>query len=263
MNTKITVGCMVLAGLAVALMAGCGSENNGGAKFRAYLQHFGGDDLVAAVEIRALDNQTGADLGISATTDATGWVTFDQELPADANGEVGFRSVGALVGAATYIDTYQFNIQADALDERLWVVDQPTYQGAPLMAGVTKQDGTPGLDPGTAVIAGGIYWVDANDPDEVENHIGCATAKTDPESGQVRYFGDNGLPTTIASRPDTNPLVAYYLVANATPGKVTVRAYMDQDEIGSTSLHTYADAVSISNIYADGTQPDPEPADCQ
>ncbi len=252
-----TIGgvCVVLA---FALVAGCG-EDGGKVTFKGYLQHFGGDDKVALIEIRVLDNQTGADVGISSRTDATGWVTFSEDLPGDAEGLVGFRAVGTTVSGATYIDTYQFNIAGDAIGEKLWVVDETTYLGAPQMAGITKQDGSFGLDPGTAVLAGGVYFVEA---DGVENHIGCATAKTDPESGQVRYFGNNGLPTTLDSRATTNPLVAYYLVANITPGQVTARAYMDGTEIGATRLHVYADAVSISNIYAT-TATDPEPAGCQ
>ena len=239
---------------------GCGDDGGDPITFKAYLQHFGGDDWVANVEIRALDNQTGNELGITTSSYGEGWLEFTEALPGDADGLVGFRAVGGTIDGTAYVDTYQFNIPASALDERLWVVDETTYLGAPLMAGVMKEDGvTPGLDPGTAVLAGGVYFEEANG---LENHIGCATAEMDPVGGQVRYFGDNGLPTTLATRDTTNPLVAYYLVANIDPGRVTARAYVDAQEIGSTSLHIYADAVSISNIYAT-TATDPEPADCQ
>jgi len=227
--------------------------------FKAHLQHFGISDGAAGVEIRVLDNQTGLDLGISETTDPTGWVRFSEDLPGDANGLVGFRAVGAVISGSTYIDTYQFNILGTALEERLWVFDETTYLGAPLIAGITKQDGTYGLDPGTSMLAGVVYFVDANG---TQNHVGCATVRTDPESGQVRYFGDNGMPTTLDTRSTTNPQVAYYLAANITPGSVTVRAYVDGTEIGTTSLHAYADSVSIVNIGTT-TATDPEPAACQ
>jgi hypothetical protein len=243
---------------AVLVASACGG-GGGKVTFKAYMQNFGGDDKVAGVEVRVLDNLTGADLGISERTDATGWVSFYDALPGDANSLVGFRSVGGRAGNANYVDTYQFNIKNDELEERLWIVSETTYLGAPLMAGVTKEDGNPGLDPGKAVLAGGIYFVEA---DGWENHIGCATARTDPDSGQVRYFGNNGLPTTLETRSTTNPLVAYYLVANTAPGPVTVRAFMDGTEIGSTRLHLFADAVAISNIYAT-TAADPEPVGCQ
>jgi len=150
-------------------LTGCGEEEQTGT-FKAYLQHFGGDDLVPGIEIIVLKNDTGVATDLEAVTDASGWVPFGEEIldeaveDEDGNLVVGFRAVTGLGGGATYVNTYQFNIEADALDERLWVVDQTTYDGAPLMAGVTKNDGTPGLDPGTAVLAGGFYWVDPDDP---------------------------------------------------------------------------------------------------
>jgi len=259
MTRKVTVAFACLAITGMIAFTGCGG---GGDKptFKAYLQHFGGDDWVGGIAIQVLDNDTGDEIGISSTSDAEGYVTFTEALPGTL---CGFRAVGGDVGGATYVDTYQFNIACAALDERLWVVDETTYVGVPLSAGITKQDGTFGLDPGTAVLAGGIYFEEESG---VENHIGCATAATDPEDGQVRYFGDNGLPTTLDVRDTTNPLVAYYVVANLTPGPTLVKAFLEGEEIGSTSLHVYADAVSISNIYsvsaAEGGT-DPEPADCE
>jgi hypothetical protein len=263
MKSRIIAVFVVISVCFGAVGMGCGDDDDGQVTFKAYVQHFGGDDWVANVEIRVLDNQTGNELGITGDSDLEGWITFSEALPSDADGLVGFRAVGGSIDGTSFVDTYNFNIDANALDERLWLVDLTTYDGAPLMAGVTKEDGSIGLDPGTAVLAGGVYFVEENG---LENHIGCATAKLDPESGQVRYFGSNGTPTTLASRSTTNPLVAYYLVANIAPGKVTARAYIDDQEIGSTGLHVFADAVSISNIYAEGASEggsDPEPADCE
>ncbi|HUU01681.1 MAG TPA: hypothetical protein VM425_09590 [Myxococcota bacterium] len=229
------------------LLAGCGSSG-GGASFRAYIQHFGGDDLVDGLDVEALDNTTGDSLGITAKSDATGWVTF----------EWGDTQVGAEVGflckavPGDWHDTYQFNIDSAAQDERLWAVDETTYSGAPLMAGLT-------ITPGKAIMAGGLYFVEA---DGTENHIGCATVKTNPEDGEVRYFGDNGMPAPLATRDTTNPLVAYFLIANMNPGTKVTEAYIDADKLGQTDLHVYADAISISNIYTDKAI-DPEPANCQ
>ncbi len=268
MTTKRISVLFVILALASGALCGCGGNgdgNGGQTTFKAKLQHFGGEDLVPGIELIVLNNGTGDETDLKATTDSSGWVSFKEEIldeaVEDEDGDlvVGFRAKGAKVGGAMYKDTYQFNIDAAVLDERLWVVDESTYLGAPLMAGVT-------LEPGKAVLAGGIYWVDS---EEIECHVGCATAKIYPESGDVRYFGDNGMPTTIESRPTTNPLVAYYLVANIEPGPTVARAYMcdnppcgDEDEIGHTSLHVYADAISISNIYAD-TAEDPTPANCE
>jgi hypothetical protein len=241
---RILIGLACLLTLAVALMGCGGSESK--TSFKAKMQHFGGEDLVPNIEVRALNNTSGAELGITATTDAAGWVTFEG-LP---EGNVGFRSVAD--ANQTFVDTYQFNIDSKAQDERLWIVDQTTYLGAPLMAGLT-------LTPGKAVVAGGVYWVNATDEEET---VGCATVKADPESGDVRYFGDNGMPTTIDQRSNTNPLVSYYLIANLNPGASMVKGFLDAAEKGSTALVTFGDAISISNIYFEGAA-NPTPAACQ
>ena len=108
-------------------------------------------------------------------------------------------------------------------------------------------------------MAGGLYFVEA---DDTENHIGCATVKANPEDGEVRYFGSNGNPTTLTNRSTTNPLVAYFIIANMEPGKKVVEAYIDTENIGQTDLFVFADAISISNIYTDKAT-DPEPPNCE
>ncbi len=230
------------------LLVGCGGGGTSGSTFKAYIQHFGGDDLVDGLEVEALDNTTGDSLGLTATSDATGWVTFawgDTQV----DDKVGFLCKAV---PGDWHDTYQFDLDSSAQDERLWAVDETTYSGAPLMAGLT-------IEAGKAIMAGGLYFVEA---DGTENHIGCATVKTNPEDGEVRYFGDNGMPAPLTTRETTNPLVAYFLIANMNPGTKVAEAYVDTEKIGQTDLHVYADAISISNIYTDKAT-DPEPTDCQ
>jgi hypothetical protein len=239
---------VVILGLCVVLavsLVGCGDDGDSQAGFKAYIQHFGGDDLVPSMNVEAIDNETGQLLGISAKSDASGWVKFNG-LPA---GKVGFLCKGV---PGDWVDTYQFNLDSDAQDERLWAVDYTTYTGVPLMAGLVLEDGK-------AILAGGVYWVNAQDEEE---HIGCATVKANPESGDVRYFDDNGMPTKLEFRENTNPLVAYYVIANMDPGKADIEAYVDTQKIGTTQLHTYADSIAISNVYADTTS-NPMPAGCQ
>lgn len=248
-TTKIRAIVAVICVLGFCgLLTGCGGGDGGTSSFKAYIQHFGGDDLVDGLEVEALDNETGDGLGITVTSDATGWVTFDW-----GDTQVGDK-VGFLCKAVPgdWHDTYQFDLDSTAQDERLWAVDETTYAGAPLMAGLT-------IEAGKAIMAGGLYFVEA---DGTENHIGCATVKTNPEDGEVRYFGDNGMPAPLTTRDTTNPLVAYFLIANMNPGTKTVEAYVDTEMIGQTDLHVYADAISISNIYTDKAT-DPEPSDCQ
>jgi len=217
-------------------------------EFNAYIQHFGGDDYVSGLVVEALDNTTGNSLGITATSDAAGWVTFGW-----GDTQVGDK-VGFLCKAVPgdWHDTYQFNIDSTSHDARLWAVDETTYSGAPLYAGLT-------IEAGKAMMTGGLYFVEANG---TENHIGCATVKTNPEDGDVRYFGDNGMPAPLATRDTTNPLVAYFLIANMNPGSKVAEAYVDTEKIGETTFHVYADAMTITNIYTDNAT-DPEPDYCQ
>jgi hypothetical protein len=250
---KASAIALTCAFVLCGVFSGCGGDDdNGGATFRAYIQNFGGDDLVADMDVEVLDNTTGNKLGIVGRSDATGWVTikWDGQAPA---AELGFLCVGV---AGDTRNTYQFDLDSSAQDEKLWSVSETTYWGAALAAGLTLEDGK-------ALLAGGLYWVDPADPNEVENHIGCATVKANPEDGEVRYFGDNGYPTNLATRTTTNPLVAYFVIANMEPGSKTVEAFMDADKLGETDLFVYGNDVSISNIYADPNQPDPEPAGCQ
>jgi hypothetical protein len=242
-----TIGFMSLAILLAVgfALAGCGDDDGGSAQFRAYIQHFGGDDLVSGMEVRAIDNSTGQDLNITAKSDASGWVAF-KELPA---GEVGFLCVGV---PGDWVDTYQFNIDSSAQEERLWAVDQTTYTGVPLMAGIT-------VEAGKAIVAGAVYWVNAIDEEEP---VGCADVVSDPASPDVRYMGANGMPTTLAEQEKTHILWGRFVVANLTPGSATITASVDGTDIGSTSLFTYADSIAISNIYHEGTS-NPTPAGCQ
>jgi hypothetical protein len=226
-------------------LTGCGDDNGGTAGFKAYIEHFGGTDRVSGMEVRAIDNNTGQELGINSTSDSSGWVAFDG-LPA---GDVGFRSVGV---PGDWVDTYQFNIDSTAQDERLWAVDQTTYVGVPLMAGITMIDGK-------AIVAGAVYWVNASDEEEP---VGCVTVDSVPVSPDVRYMGENGMPTLITEQPDTHPLWGRFVIANLDPGQATITSYDGTTVLGSTSLFTYADSIAISNIYHEGTS-NPTPAGCQ
>lgn len=242
-----TIGITSLAiFLAVGFaLTGCGDDNGSTAGFKAYIEHFGGTDRVSGMEVRAIDNNTGQELGINATSDSSGWVKFNG-LPA---GEVGFRCVGV---PGDWVDTYQFNIDSTAQDERLWAVDLTTYTGVPLMAGITMIDGK-------AIVAGAVYWVNALDEEEP---VGCVTVDSTPVSPDVRYMGETGTPTTIAEQPDTHPLWGRFVVANLDPGSATTTAYDGTTALGSTSLFTYADSIAISNIYHEGTS-NPTPAGCE
>jgi hypothetical protein len=116
------------------------------------------------------------------------------------------------------------------------------------------------------VAAGSVLWFEGKIEGPGEE-IGCATVKTDPLSGDERYFNDAGLPVPLADRDTTNPNNAYYLFANIDPGTVKVRGFIDTTEIGESQFHSIADSICISDI---SVNPDnssyttnPQPAGCQ
>lgn len=233
-----------------------GGTGNGPTSFKAELQdptaHVAIQD---AHEIIVVDNDTGEPTGKKAMSGADGAVSIE-DMPA---GKVGFLVKGI---AAKTIDTYQFNIDARAQNETLWAVAKTTAMIVPNLAGFTP-DKTKGS------ISGAIYWV--NDAGE-EEKVGCATVAFagTGDAGDVRYFSDNDLPTTIAMRDSTNLINGRYFVGNAPTGVQSVKVMIDGKELGSTSLPLFArqdatdgeDNVCISNIYIEADE-NPTPAGCK
>ena len=173
------------------------------------------------------------------------------------SGRVGFLVVG---DGDKNVDTYQFNIESDAKDEILWSLDLNTYLAAPALAGYTQD-----MDLGAA--AGATYWLDAQGE---EIPVGCSTIQGDFDEGDIRYFGDNDMPTKLLAddpnfgRDDVNPLNGYWLVGNITPvdTPVTVDGYVGTQKLGSVRYFTHRFSVSIGNIYYKEAT-NPEPDDCQ
>ena len=199
---------------------------------------------IDGAKIQVLDNTTGEDLPIGAISDS-GAVTISG-IPASVT-QIGLRN--SLTPGNK--NTYQFNMDAEAQNEVLWLVSEATYTLAPSLAGIT-------LDTTKGVIAGGLYFV--NDQDEEET-VGCGTVTTTP-AGDIRYFDDTDMPTTIANRDSTNPLNGFFLAANINTGTTTVSATVEGNNVGSTTIITYPDSICISNIYVT-TATNPEPANCQ
>lgn len=206
---------------------------------------------VSGVSVKALDNDTGVAIdGMECVSDSDGNVTFSM-LPV---GEVGFQVVGI---PGEYVDTYQFNIGSPSMKSVLWIMDFSTYTAAPLIAGVT-------VVPEKGLVVGATYWEDAQGS---KHPVGCSTVKTESESGDVRYFGDNDMPTkTLADDPfngrdDINPLNGYWLIANVDLGVVTIGSYLVDQLLSSTSCVMFANSVCIANIYVEGAS-NPQPANC-
>jgi hypothetical protein len=205
--------------------------------------HYPTDPFLAPnVEIRALDNTSGAELGINAFSDPNAWVAFE-ELP---DGPVGFKAVGV---PGEFVDTYQYDFASDAIGERLWIVNEAFYVNDPLTAEATHSAGK-------AMILGSLTWLNAEGGDE---GVGCATIEMSPNVGDVRYFNDVSHALPIDVLDHTNSLVPYFMITNAEPGLVTVRAIMASAEVGSTQVMCFADSVCIADIFLDGaSNPTPE-----
>jgi hypothetical protein len=233
-----------------------GGGGGGTVSFAAVVRDPTSDVTIEGTTVQALDNETGEPLGIEEVSGNNGAIAFEG-LPA---GKVAFLSVGQ-VGMT--IDTYQYNIDADAQDETLWVVAKSTAQIVPTLASLTP-------DPESAAVSGAVYWVNA---DGVEEPVGCATIafEGEGEATEYRYFGDNNLPTTLEMQASTNLLNGRYFIGNAPTGVQRVSAQIDGESMGETTLVLFArkdstdgeDNVCISNIYIEGVDENPTPADCE
>ncbi len=221
---------------------GGGGSNN----FRGYVVDFESDVKTAGLVVYVLNNTNGlafTDID-PETTDSEGYVEFTG-LKDDYVGFLVAKKDGETV------DTYQFNITAQADDEKLWSVAESTYNFAPALAGIQ-------VDTNKGIIAGGLYWV--NDQDE-EEFVGCGTAAMGDGSGDVRYFNDSTLPINLEGRTSVNPLNGFFLIGNVATGTKEVQGFFDDKKIGCTQLHIFPDSIAISNIYAfDNTY---SPIDCE
>ena len=262
--------------LSIGLLAACGDDDgeqpedmhpdsghageDGGGEpslgFAAVLRDPVSDDPIEGATVKALDNDSGEPLDIDATSGANGRITFEG-LPA---GKVAFLAVGE---PEMTIDTYQYNIDSDAQDETLWIAAKSTATAVPLLAGFEG-------DPEMSSVSGAVYWING---DGDEEPVGCVTVafEGEGEASDIRYFGDNNLPTTVEMRGDTNPLNGRYFIGNAPPGVQEVSVLIDGTAMGSTTLVLFArkdasdgeDNVCISNIYVEGADENPTPADCE
>ena len=209
------------------------------------------NEPIAGITVKALDNVTGNPIaGMESVSNSNGIVVFNG-LPA---GQVGFHAVSV---QGDFVDTYQFNIDSNSTDAVLWVMDFNTYTAAPMIAGVT-------VEPNKGLAVGVVYW---EDTPGCMYPVGCSTIKTNPESGDVRYFADNDMPTNtlandpVSGRDDVNPLNGYWLIANVDPGAVSIGGYMSDQLLESTSCVMFADSVCIGDIVVGGSS-NPQPGTC-
>ena len=158
------------------------------------------------------------------------------DLPMCDDRKVAFKVEGPDAG---WVTSYMYELNIDIPDFPLWAVGMATYIGAPILAGITVQ-------PGKAMLAGATYWMEPVGDGLYDTvPIGCSTIEADPFGGDVRYFGDNGLPTTIPNQAYVNPLNGRYLIANLDPGETSVINKVDGIEVNRTRFVGVGDAETI------------------
>lgn len=156
-----------------------------------------------------------------------------------------------------YRKTYQFNISADSAnfaDEEIWIIPNGLYNLAPQLANIE-------LDSSLGVVAGRLVWY--NDADE-EEYVGCGTVTTEPVTDDIRYFGDNDLPTATAAeggRDTSHPVNGLFIGANMPLGPVTMTAKVGETVIGRETIFSEGEAVVISNIHTGVVRPQDDPLD--
>ena len=198
--------------------------------FQGILTGFGTDQPVAGATVELLNNDTGAGTGTTTISGENGEVSLELETGM----KVGFKAT-----LANYKETYQFNISAEAQDETVWIVPESIYNMSLGLAGLQVQAGK-------GTVAGAVYFVNASNEEEP---VGCATVESDPETEDIRYFGDNDLPTTLEKQAETYPGNGYFLVSNLDEGQTTVKALVGAEEVGTVDIFTMKDSICISNIY--------------
>ena len=236
-----TLACTVAIFLAVGL--GCGGDDGedepedivvAKGTFKANIVSFGSnpEKNEPTVLVEVLNDETGEGTGVTATADDEGFVTFPDMTAGEL---VGFKCT-----KEKHKDTYQFHIQADAPDEKLWIVPDHIYNFAIVLAGLEVLDGK-------GTLAGAIYFVDA---DGEEIPVGGASVTSDPATEDIRYMdGDTGLPTTLDAQGCSHPAHDRFLVTNLEPGTATITATVGGVDVGSVLIPVVPDSIAIGNIY--------------
>lgn len=251
---KRTILTIIFCTAVVAFVTGCGDDGGGTAQFKGLCLDFESKGPVPGCRVLALDNDTAEPLpGQEAIAGGDGVVLFN-DLPPDTL--VGFKAVGVLGESE---DTYSFNFFSYEQDKKIYLVSYNTVVASMALAEVD-------WDRSKGVAAGSVLWFEGRIEGPGEE-IGCATVKTDPLSGDERYFNDAGLPVPLDEQSYTNPNNAYYLFANIDPGTVRVKGYIDTTEIGESQFHSIANSICISDISVNPDNSNyttnPQPAGCQ
>lgn len=174
------------------------------------------------------------------------------ELPLDYLGDV----VAVRVRADDYFNTVQFGVPVNVDVLEFPAVSEATAEFFADTAGVI-------LDDSKCHLSGFVHW----DGPSGSEPVGCATVTLDPDSGELFYFEDNGLPSL--TRTDTNPLDGLFVFFNVDPtvkdNIVSISADVDGNEASTFVPKLLPNEVVIVSIpYTEDFNPaNPTPPGCE
>jgi len=214
-----------------------------------------------------LDNDTGEPLDLTRFPTFKSGVDGLIDLPLDPGMLVAFKATGTdKSGIWKFKDSFQYNIPSDALNKRIYAVNQIAYTTAPATAGIV-------VDKTKGILAGTVYW--KNDAEGTEEFVGCVTIKalladgsSTDEQGEVRYFSpDTDLPTPLTKETHTtagDEGTSRYIIANLPVGQYRIVASIDGEVVSDEIvLRSAPDSIAISNIYLEGdANPTPDREEC-
>jgi hypothetical protein len=227
---------------------------------------------IAGIKVEVLDDATGQPLNppVSAMSGADGSIT----LPVASCVKFGVK---AWAKAGSYTDTYSYHITPENSgkpDQLVRMSGEPTASVVPTVAGYTvKAD--------RSAAAGAVYWKLPSDP--VYGVVGCAqieTASGDvPDDWDLRFFKD-AIPSSLTEWPlvrGTRAEDGRFFMGNIPPGKQTLVAKVNGEEIGRTDLFIFARTEAstmvggtganlfLAGIYIDAPagSTNPTPAGCK
>jgi len=223
-------------------------------EFVAVVEGFGmNGELVGGVTVEVFDNSSGMATGLTAISNEAGQVVFDK-LEKDLL--CGFKMT-----REDFKDTFVWNVMVSEYEEHtLWIMPDSVYNLALGLAGIDAKAGK-------GVVLGAVYWFGEGG----EEAVGCAKVTSEPPAPDIRYTdADTGLPTTLDKQACTSNGdngAGQFLAANLPSGLITLSAVDSGSKLlGSTKLFSFADSVTIGNIYVDlyvfPENPTPETCNC-
>jgi len=199
------------------------------------------DQLIEGITVKAVDNETGEDLGIEDETDSEGKFT----LEGIKGKAVGVLAVGGKDADDTQrIDTYTFNLNSKA-------TNYPIYNTSTDLAAMVEGAANIEYDEDVAAVTTGVYRIDSKG---AGTPVSCATlTATDPETdepvdGLTFYVAANRMPDTKGELKETGATGAVLVMAIKNPSKVKLTASVNGKELLSQTLPLFPNKAATGDM---------------